>query len=149
MDELPLVFDEVMHFMQQNPRARLPDIAKHLANVFQRTVQPKTASKLLLKLGWSWKIPVRFQLHKYTLHNLEQYLRYISAVQKLDIMRLRFIDEAHFVSKDLTNGKVLGLVNQYVWLKQSTLHQKKWCAESINVCICSCSRHSDCTNLFT
>jgi len=42
----------------------------------------------------------------------------------VDVRRLRFLDEAHFVSKNLTNGKVLGMVNQRVWVKQSTLHSK-------------------------
>lgn len=35
--------------------------------------------------------------------------------------KLKFCDEAHFVYKDLSHKKVLGLVGDRVWLKQSTL----------------------------
>jgi len=100
------------------------DVTKHLSEMFDRIVQPWTASHVLQTFGWSWKIPVRFQLQKYTPHNLHRYLDYVTALQTIDITKLRFLDEAHFVSKQLTTGKVLGLVNHRVWMKQNTLHEK-------------------------
>jgi len=92
--------------------------------MFDCVVSKTVASRVLSKMGWSWKVPVQFQLQKYTIDNLQHYLHYISAVQQMDFHKLHFLDEAHFVSKNLTNGKVVGLVNQRVWVKQNTLHSK-------------------------
>ncbi|HRP37904.1 MAG TPA: transposase [Candidatus Dojkabacteria bacterium] len=47
----------------------------------------------------------------------------MSEIQTREISKLKFLDEAHFVSHQLTNCKVLGLVNKRVWLKQNTLNQ--------------------------
>lgn len=58
---------------------------------------------------------------------MEQYIHYFAVVQKLcldngNVDKLKFLDEAHFVSHQLTNCHVLGLVNHCVWLKQNTLN---------------------------
>lgn len=112
--------------VKTDPLVHLSDVTQYLQYVFERPVHDWTTSRLLKKLGWSWKVPVRFQLRKYTTRNLERYLHYMTAIQQVNPARLRFLDEAHFVSKQLTNRKVLGLVKDRVWVKQSTLNQKKW-----------------------
>jgi transposase len=122
--ELPLVNAEITNFVRQCPSAHLHDVTAHLASVFGRPIENWTTSRLLTKLGWSWKIPICFQLRKYTTTNLERYLHYTTAIAKLDPTKLRFLDEAHFVSKELSNHKVLSLVNHCAYVKQSTLNQK-------------------------
>jgi len=55
---------------------------------------------------------------------MERYLHYVFEVKNVDISKLKFLDESHFVSRQLTNRKVLGMVNSRVWLKQQTLNTK-------------------------
>ena len=78
-------------------------------------------SRITKKLGWSWKIPVIFQLHKYTITNLQTYLHYLTQIQTIPPDRLKFADESHLVTKTLAKRKVLSLVNQRAWVKQNTL----------------------------
>jgi len=51
------------------------------------------------------------------------YIEYLVDVQKVAFKHLKFLDEAHIVSKHLTNSKVLGLLNQRTWVSQKTIHQ--------------------------
>lgn len=57
--ELGVVFEEVMLFLSKNQHTMLADITQHLQFMFDRKVQQWTTSRLLKKMGWSWKIPVR------------------------------------------------------------------------------------------
>jgi len=119
--ELPLVFKEVYYFLKEKPTARLDDIAKHLTDMFGRKCSRHVASKVLRKMGWSWKVPAVFQLLKYTFKNLLKYAHYITEITKIPWEKLKFADEAHFVYKDLTTrGKVLSLQGERVWLKRKT-----------------------------
>lgn len=39
--------------------------------------------------------------------------------------KLKFLDEAHIMAKDLLNRKVLGLRNHRVYMKANTLHSAR------------------------
>lgn len=45
---------------------------------------------------WSWKIPARVQLQKYTKQNIRQYIAWMKLINKLSWPRLKFLDESHF-----------------------------------------------------
>jgi len=81
-----------------------------------------TTSRVLKKIGWTWRVPTRFQIHKYTLTNITRYVHYLTVVQTIPWNCLKFVDEAHIVSKQLTNRRVLGPKNHRTWTKESTIH---------------------------
>jgi transposase len=58
--------------------------------------------------GWSWKVPAQKQLKKYTPENIIYYLNWIKCVLHLDWLKAKFLDESHFVDKDLYPRKVVG-----------------------------------------
>jgi hypothetical protein len=91
---------------------------------FDRKVSKSVCSRVLRKIGWSWKVPTNFQLAKYSLKNVARYLSFIEWIQGVvDWSKLKFCDEAHIVPQKIGNQKVLGLVNKRVYTKDATLHQ--------------------------
>lgn len=84
-----------------------------------------TLSRITTRLGWSWKIPISFQLCKYTLDNISTYLQYIQGVQQAPASKIKFADEAHVVPNDLHRTKCISLVNTQVWVPGSSLHQAR------------------------
>jgi len=119
--QLGLVHSEVYQFPKEHPTAKLDTVTRHLNYMFDRNCSRGTISTLLQKMGWSWKVPTVFQLLKYTFDNLVKYAHYLTEIRKVPLSKLKFADEAHFVYKDVTSqGKVLGLKKERVWLKQKT-----------------------------
>lgn len=97
-----------------------------LQETFDRQVSRSVASRVLIKMGWSWKVPTRFQIAKYSVVNLERYVDYLEWVQSVeDWTQLKYCDESHIVPQKLTSRKVLGLVNRRVYVPDSTLNQAR------------------------
>jgi hypothetical protein len=86
-------------------------------------------------MRWSAKIPTAFQIHKYTLPNIEHYLQYIEWVQSVQdwskyvsyyvsddlLYRIHFLDESHFSRRKLKKNKVWGCKSKRVYTRDSTL----------------------------
>jgi len=107
--EKPIAFEVVLLALLVNPVSKLHDIALYLGTFFNRLISRPVCSRLLKEMGWSWTIPTKFQIEKYTLDNMEIYFDYITSVPLIDWNRLKFLDEGHFVSRQLDNGKLLWL----------------------------------------
>jgi len=45
-------------------------------------------------------------------------------LKRIDVRRLKFVDESHFVPKCLRKRKVIGMKNQRVWIQVKDLHGK-------------------------
>jgi hypothetical protein len=71
-------------------------------------VQPQFLGKIFQRWGWRWKKPVRRQIEKYSMQNIEKYLCFLAGVSDIPMERLKFLDEAHFVSKDLHRRQAMG-----------------------------------------
>lgn len=106
IEELPLLKNEILHFLERHPTAKEAQLREHLAIVFRRPIAHSTCGRYLRQLGWSWKVPTKFQLNKYTFSNLMYYCTYLQLVIEIPLDKLKFCDEAHIVSKDL--GKKYG-----------------------------------------
>lgn len=55
---------------------------------------------------------------------MKRYVDYLLAIQTLDPTKLKFCDESHIVSKDLDDGKMLGMVSERVYRRASSLHSR-------------------------
>jgi len=120
--EKPIAFEVVLLSLLENPVSKLNEIALYLGTFFNRRISRSVCSRLLQEMGWSWKIPTKFQIQKYTVENMEIYVDYITTVPLIDWNRLKFLDEGHFVSRQLDNGKLL-------WLSGSRNYK---CSTSLN-----------------
>ena len=120
--KLPVVFWTIQTLLSLHPRSRLHDVRRHLEEMFDHSLSLASVGRYLKKMGWSWRVPTRFQIYKYTIDNMVRYADYLTVVQTIPWSRLKFADEAHIVSKGLSNGRVLGLVNTRSWVAQNTLH---------------------------
>jgi hypothetical protein len=75
-------------------------------------------------MGWSWRVPVTFQVAKYSRANMQRYMLYLLWIQGVnDYSKLKFADESHIVSRTLHKKRVLGLKNTRTYLKARTLHE--------------------------
>jgi hypothetical protein len=94
-------------------------------------------------MGWSFKVPTSFQINKYSLRfyffslffkegllisfllfrNLERYVAYLEWVRSIDDWtKLKFLDESHFVSRELTTSRVWGFQSSRVYTVDNSLH---------------------------
>lgn len=122
--ELPQVYVAVVDFLKTNPTADLSSVCSHLTERFLRRVTKPVASRVLKKMGWSWKVPTTFQVAKYSLANMERYVAFLEWIQSIDDWtRLKFCDESHIIPRKLSQRKVLGIVNQRVYNRDSALQQ--------------------------
>lgn len=64
----------------------------------------------------------RSGVQKYSTRNLLRYFNYLDVVQLIPMEKLKFADESHIVSKNLTKRKVIGLKSHRVYLRDATLH---------------------------
>jgi len=81
-----------------------------------------TLSRITKSLGWSWRIPIAFQIQKYTLSNITRYLHYITTISSVPLHRLKFADESHILAKEIGVGRyVLGLKNTRTWVRRNNL----------------------------
>jgi transposase len=120
--EYPTIFQEVKEYMLEHPKASLSDLNVHICLFFQRHIKKSAFSYLLKKLGWSFKVPVRFQIYKYNLSNIIYYIDYLDVISTFPWNQLKFVDEAHVVSRELVQKRVLGLIGKRTYVRESTLH---------------------------
>jgi len=92
---------------------------------FNREISTTTVKRLLKFWNWSWKVPSFVQINKYTVENMNYYGYFLLFLKGVAPQRLKFIDESHFVSKNLRSTRVWGMKNQRVWLTADDLHQKR------------------------
>lgn len=57
---------------------------------------------------WSWKKPSTQQIQKFTTENIEYYSQWVVLIPTLPFHRLKFCDEAHFVSRHLYRSRMIG-----------------------------------------
>lgn len=100
------------------------DITDYLRERWNRDLSNTTTKRLLKSWNWTWKVPTYVQLNKYTESNLTYYGYYMLFLKRVDISKLKFVDECHFVPKNLRKRKVIGIKNQRVWIKVKDLHGK-------------------------
>jgi len=80
-------------------------------------------TRILNKFRWTWKVPTRFQIHKYSAINLIRYMNYLNWISNIPHSKLKFADESHIISKDLTKKRVLGMKHTRVYIKERTLNE--------------------------
>jgi len=104
--ELPLVrtflWDAIAILGDQATLGSLSILTSH---TFQRIVTTEVLSRLFTSFRWSWRIPSRMQILKYTQDNLQRYYDFILWIQEQDWQKIKFADESHVVSKDLRTKK--------------------------------------------
>lgn len=120
--QLPVVYQEVLWLLETFPRSKLKDIAQYFSFLMGKVISKQTMSVYLRKMGWSWKVPCKFQINKYNQANMLYYVDYLLGIQLAPLEKLKFADESHIVSKNLGTSHCWGLKNQRVYLKEQTLH---------------------------
>jgi hypothetical protein len=60
--------------------------------------------------NWSWKIPGVQQLKKYTPSNLEYYFTFAVSIRYIPFLKMKWLDEAHFMPTHLLKGKLFFLL---------------------------------------
>jgi len=84
---------------------------------------------------WSWKKPSYKQLQKYTPENIRRYYAYADWIVEQDLSKLKFMDEVHFVTKDVARNRALSPIGENVVLLRGEHFAETWSVS----CMCSYS----------
>jgi len=122
--ELPQVFQAFLDLVKENPTVNVSHIRDMFSNTFNRPISETTTKRVLKHWGWTWKVPTFVQINKYSQDNMIYYAAYVEFLKRVDHRRLKFVDESHFVPKNLRSRKVIGMRNQRVWVPVSDLKEK-------------------------
>jgi len=91
--------------------------------------------KIFCEWKWSWKKPEYIQLQKYTEENVKRYKDYAEWIVNQDLSKVKYMDEVHFVSKNVSKNKVLSPIGQ----KKILMRQEHFAETYSATCICSLS----------
>ena len=83
-------------------------------------VNEKFISRIFQQWHWSRKKPTRQQIQKYSSVNIQKYWQHITGVLLVPYEKLKYLDEAHFVSKDFHAQYALGEEGNRVVIYTST-----------------------------
>jgi len=77
-------------------------------------VNQKFISRIFKDWRWSLKVPNRVQLRKYTWKNIWKYAMYMCWISFADFTKVKFMDEAHFVSRKMVRKTARAPINERV-----------------------------------
>jgi len=101
--------------VRENPCKTMKSHQKFLADQ-NYNVQPQFIDRIFKRWKWTWKRPIRRQIEKYSISNIRRYFEYLYGVHNIPLERLKFLDEAHFVSKTLHRHEALGEMGEPVFV---------------------------------
>jgi hypothetical protein len=93
--------------VQQHPSWNIPNHVGAL-NASGVAVNCGFVARIFQSWGWSWHKPTHTQIRKYSAANVEYYAVWIVLILSIPWIRLKFLDEAHFVSRDLYQQRIIG-----------------------------------------
>jgi len=99
-------------------------------------VSKESLRKIFSRWNWTWKKPFHIQINKFSPRNVARYQTYCDWVLNLtaeELVKVKFMDECHFVSKDVWKRYALGQKKE-----RCVVVQKGDFSESFSLsCICS------------
>lgn len=69
---------------------------------------------------WSWKKPAVQHIQKYTPENIQYYAEWVTFIPYIPLTSLKFVDEAHYVSRNLHRNLVLAPIGVQPYLRDGT-----------------------------
>jgi hypothetical protein len=99
--QLTNITSVIWQFVHDHPRTTRSSIVRQVGQTLNVSISPTTISRLFRAWGWSWKIPSHVQLQKFTAKNIRRYVNFIVWVLSVPWTHLKFLDEAHFVSRGI------------------------------------------------
>jgi len=82
-------------------------------------VSKSTLSRTFRRWRWSWKVPTRFNINKYSPDNIERYINYILWIQNKPWLKIKYLDECHFVSRHVHKKLGIGPVGKRITVVKS------------------------------
>jgi len=93
--------------VQEDPTRKISQFVEELRNSGYQCSN-EFVRKIFVSWKWSWKVPSFQQLLKYTPRNIERYGDWVEFIVTADLSRIKFCDEAHFVSRDVSPRRAIG-----------------------------------------
>lgn len=96
----------VMFLLFEKPTLNLNQLRVEMMRRLGYSFSKSVLSKFLRKNHWTWRIPTRIQLHKYSIANKKNYAHYISSIMQVPVEKIKYMDEAHVVERQINKRKV-------------------------------------------
>jgi hypothetical protein len=84
------------------------NLHQHVALFAQQGIEVKHDFVGRIFRSWGWKKPAHTQIRKFSPENIAYYREWVQFILLFPWKRLKFVDEAHFVSRDLYRRHVVG-----------------------------------------
>lgn len=115
-NEIPIVQAFVIEFWRLNSHATFDECRWATMQFTSRYLCKSTFADFLQRMGWSSRVPVSFQIQKYTPDNLARYVQYLTWIQALpDLSIIKFADESHFTRKVYKGHRMWGMKNRKIY----------------------------------
>lgn len=59
-------------------------------------VNKQFITRMLHRMGWSFKVPTSVNIKKWTVENIQYYEKYYSLARNIPLSKLKFMDESSF-----------------------------------------------------
>ena len=97
-------YDSVVHSivwarLKRDPTTHPAEVCEYLA-AHNIQINMRYVQRLFCAWHWTRKKPVRHQINKYKLKNILYYYDFLWGIKDIPWIKLKFLDECHFVSKD-------------------------------------------------
>jgi len=79
----PIINSLLVEFLAEHPESNRTEVRAFLSRYTDDPISLSTTSRITKRLCWSWRIPIAFQIQRYTLGNIERYRRYIEHIQQI------------------------------------------------------------------
>jgi len=103
-----------------HPTRTVQDHVNNLCMVSGLAIKRNFVLRIFHNWRWSWKKPAVQHLHKYSSENIRYYADWVTLIPHLPMRRLKFVDEAHFVSRKLHRSHMLAPTGVQPYLRDST-----------------------------
>lgn len=101
---------------KKNPTTRLSEYKRLVEKKLNLSISMTTIGRIFAGWKWSFKKPAYVQLLKFAPLNIEYYGDYLVWLSSASPSKCKFVDESHFVSKDLYRSLALSDVGERVEL---------------------------------
>jgi len=112
-EEKEVLKTALWHLVQTAPQNNLRCYANELNKMLEpdNLISKGDVMRIFWKWKWTWRICAKIQVQKFTILNMTRYANYVYWFSAQNWSKVKFVDEVHFSSKNVSQRKLVGPKN--------------------------------------